>query len=85
MRAALRAADVVATTSQWENRWVAGHFRLPAAMRRAMRISPLGIDAALYGRTFSEGELAAFRAQYACRQAMWCRSRGSKTRRTSSP
>lgn len=65
MRAALRAADVVATTSQWENRWVAGHFRLPAAMRRAMRISPLGIDAALYGRTFSEGELAAFRAQYA--------------------
>ncbi len=64
MRAALRAADVVATTSEWENRWLARHFRLPATMRQAMRISPLGIDAELYGRTFSKDELAAFRARY---------------------
>ncbi len=64
MRAALRAADVIATTSQWENGWLAGHFRLPADVRRAMCLSPLGIDAELYGRTFGEAELAAFRARY---------------------
>jgi glycosyltransferase involved in cell wall biosynthesis len=29
-----------------------------------MRISPLGIDAGLYGRTFTEAELTAFRQRY---------------------
>lgn len=64
MRAALLAADVIASTSRWENRWVAGHFRLPTAMRDVTRLSPLGIDAGLYGRSFSAGELAAFRSKH---------------------
>lgn len=63
-RAGLLAATVIATTSRWENAWVAGHFRLPAATRARMRISPLGIDADLYGQTFTEAELAAFRRKY---------------------
>ena len=54
----------VATTSRWENAWLAEHFRFPAAARSRMRISPLGIDAGLYGRTFAESELAAFRQRY---------------------
>ena len=63
-RAALLAATTVATTSRWENAWLARHFRFPATARSRMRISPLGIDAGLYGRTFAESELAAFRQRY---------------------
>ncbi len=64
MRDALLAATCIATSSRWENQWVAGHFRLPAPVRQGMRISPLGIDADLYGQRFTEEQLAAFRARY---------------------
>ena len=63
-RAALESATCVAASSRWENRYIAGHFRLAARTRRRMRISPLGIDATLYGRSFSDVELAAFRGRY---------------------
>lgn len=64
MREALLAADVVATTSKWENAWIAGHFKLPPAVRSRMQLCRFGIDDGLYGRTFTEGELAAFRSEY---------------------
>lgn len=63
-RSTLLAADVIATSSRWENAWVARHFRLPPPVVARMALSPLGIDAELYGQTFSEAELAAFRARY---------------------
>ena len=44
---ALLAADAVATTSQWENAWVAEHFRLPQHVRDQMALSRFGIDAEL--------------------------------------
>jgi glycosyltransferase involved in cell wall biosynthesis len=58
------AATVIATTSRWENAWIAGHFRLPSAVRRNMRLSPLGIAADLYGQRFTETQLADFRARH---------------------
>ncbi len=64
MRSALLAADVVATTSQWENAWVAGHFRLPQAVRDQMALSRFGIDAGFYGRSFSAADLDAFRHKH---------------------
>ena len=63
-RKVLAAATCIATSSQWENRYVAGHFRLSRRIRQQMRISPLGIDAALYGQTFSDEQIAAFRARH---------------------
>lgn len=63
-RAALLAADVIATSSRWENAWVARHFRLPQPVCQRMALSPLGLDAALYGQTFSETQLAAFRRRH---------------------
>ncbi len=63
-RETLLAATVIATTSRWENAWIAGHFRLPPAVRQKMRLSPLGIDADLYGQRFSEAQLAGFRERY---------------------
>ena len=63
-RETLLAATVIATTSRWENSWIAGHFRLPPAVQQEMRISPLGIDADIYGQHFTEGQLAEFRARY---------------------
>ncbi len=63
-RAALLAADVIATSSRWENAWLARHFRLPGPVVARMALSPLGIDADLYGQTFSEAELAAFRQRH---------------------
>lgn len=63
-RATLLAADVIATTSRWENAWLARHFRLPQPVVARMALSPLGIDAALYGQTFSAAELAAFRERH---------------------
>ena len=64
MREALLAADVVATTSRWENAFVANHFRLPAATRSAMELGRFGVDARLYGRRFEAEELARFREKY---------------------
>lgn len=64
MRAAILSADVIATTSRWENGFVAGHFRLPAQVRSQMRLSRFGVDTGLYGRNYAEEELAAFRARY---------------------
>jgi glycosyltransferase involved in cell wall biosynthesis len=64
MREALLAAYVIATTSQWENAWLASHFRLPPLVRSAMRLGRFGIDAELYGREFTAGELDAFRRKY---------------------
>jgi glycosyltransferase involved in cell wall biosynthesis len=64
-RAALHAATCIAAGSRWENRYIAHHFRLSPEARRRMRVSPLGIDAALYGRVFSDTELTAFRERYA--------------------
>jgi len=63
-RAALEAATCVASSSRWENRYIAGHFRLSARARKHMRISPLGIDAGLYSQSYSEADLAAFRKRY---------------------
>jgi glycosyltransferase involved in cell wall biosynthesis len=63
-REALSAATAIATTSRWENAWLAGHFRLPPEVRRKMQISPLGIDAELYGQSFTEAQLAEFRQRY---------------------
>ena len=63
-RANLLAATVIATTSRWENAWLAGHFRLPPEVRRWMQISPLGIDADLYGQSFTEEQLAGFRQRH---------------------
>lgn len=71
-RAGLLAATVIATTSRWENAWVARHFRLPAQTRAHMRISPLGIDTDLYGQTFTEAQLAAFRAQHGLEPGYVC-------------
>lgn len=68
MRKALLAADVVATTSGWENAWVAGHFQLPAATRSQMQLCRFGIDDALYGRSFTDGELTAFRSKHNLRE-----------------
>jgi glycosyltransferase involved in cell wall biosynthesis len=64
IRATLLAADVIATTSRWENRTLADHFRLPEDVRKRMRTSPLGIDAGLYGQTHTAAELDAFRVRY---------------------
>lgn len=64
MRDALLAADAIATTSRWENGFVADHFRLPAAARSAMRLVRFGVDAGLYGGRFAEEELDAFRQKY---------------------
>ncbi|PKO24168.1 MAG: hypothetical protein CVU38_00330 [Chloroflexi bacterium HGW-Chloroflexi-1] len=64
IRSVLLGADTVATSSRWENAWIAEHFRLPPSVRARMRLSPLGIDADLYGQTFSAVELAEFRARY---------------------
>ncbi len=64
MRATLLAADAIATTSRWENDYLARHFRLPAKARSQMGLSRFGVDTSLYGRRFSEEELAAFRARY---------------------
>jgi glycosyltransferase involved in cell wall biosynthesis len=61
MRDLLLASDVVATTSDWENDWVAEHFRLGTRTRAAMGKTRFGIDAALYGQQFTAAELAAFR------------------------
>ncbi len=63
-REALLAATVIATTSRWENAWLANHFRLPSEVRRKMQISPLGIDAELYGQSFTEAQLAEFRQRH---------------------
>jgi len=63
-RRALLAAACIATSSHWENRYVADHFRLGRRIRRQMRISPLGIDATLYGQTFSDEQITAFRARH---------------------
>jgi glycosyltransferase involved in cell wall biosynthesis len=60
-REVLTAATVIATTSRWENAWLAQHFRLPAETRRKMQLSPLGIDTELYGQSFTEAQLAEFR------------------------
>jgi glycosyltransferase involved in cell wall biosynthesis len=64
MRAALLAADAIATTSRWENDYLARYFYLPAQVRSQMGLSRFGVDTSLYGRRFSEDELAAFRARY---------------------
>jgi glycosyltransferase involved in cell wall biosynthesis len=64
MRDCLLAADSVATTSRWENEWVADHFRLPAYARDQMRLSRFGIDTEAYGRTFGDAELERFRRSY---------------------
>lgn len=64
LRSALINADCIATSNRWENAWVADHFRLPAEVRDRMGLSPLGIDADLYGQTFSAVELADFRARH---------------------
>lgn len=64
IRAALLGADTIATSSRWENAWIANHFRLPRNIRDRMRLSPLGIDDELYGQTFNADELAEFRARY---------------------
>ena len=63
-RRVLAAATCIATSSHWENRYVARHFRLGRAIQRRMRISPLGIDANLYGQTFSAAQIEAFRDHY---------------------
>lgn len=63
-RAGMLASDVIATTSRWENSWLAAHFRLPNHVRQAMRIAPFGIDAARYNQAFTPEQLAAFRARY---------------------
>jgi glycosyltransferase involved in cell wall biosynthesis len=63
-REVLTATTVIATTSRWENAWLAQHFRLPAETRRIMQISPLGIDTALYGQSFAEAQLVEFRQRY---------------------
>ncbi len=68
MRDLLLAADVVATTSGWENEWVAGHFRLPADVRGRMALSRFGIDARFYGRPFDPAELDGFRRKYGLRE-----------------
>lgn len=67
MREALLAADVIASTSAWENGWIAEHFRLPQAVRDAMQIGRFGIDAELYGQQFSAAELDAFRTKHGLR------------------
>jgi glycosyltransferase involved in cell wall biosynthesis len=64
MRRLLLDADTIATTSHWENEWLAAHFRLPRRARAAMSATRFGIDAALYGREFGETELTAFRRKY---------------------
>lgn len=64
MRAALLAADSIATTSIWENGFVADHFRLPARVRARMRLGRFGVDTGLYGQKYSEEELAAFRDRH---------------------
>ncbi len=64
IRSELLRVDAVATSSAWENAWIAGYFRLPAEVRARMRLSPLGLDAGLYGQTFTAAELAEFRARY---------------------
>ncbi len=64
MRDALLTADVIATTSHWENNFVADHFRLPAQTRSAMRLVRFGVDTAFYGQRWSEPELAAFRQKH---------------------
>lgn len=63
-RAALQAATCIAAGSRWENRYIAHHFHLSPGTRRRMRISPLGIDAGLYSRSFSDSELSAFRQRF---------------------
>ena len=63
-RAALQAATCIAAGSHWENRYIAQHFRLSPETRRRIRVSPLGIDAALYGRAATPAELAAMRGRY---------------------
>lgn len=65
LREALLAADMIATTSHWENGFIADHFRLPTATRAAMGLTRFGVDTALYGRRFAEPELEAFRQKYA--------------------
>ena len=64
MRELLLDADVVATTSRWENEFVADHFRLPAAVRASMRLGRFGVDERLYGRQFSPEQLECARGQY---------------------
>jgi glycosyltransferase involved in cell wall biosynthesis len=64
MRELLINAEVVATTSRWENEFVADHFRLPADVRSAMRLSRFGVDTRLYGRQFTGEQLECFRTQY---------------------
>ncbi len=64
MRHLLLAADCVAASTHWENAYLAEHFRLPPQVVRRMRLVAFGVDAALYGRTFTAGEIAAFRACY---------------------
>ena len=63
-REVLAAATVIATTSRWENAWLAQHFRLSSETRQRMQISPLGIDTELYGQSFTEAQLDDFRQRY---------------------
>ncbi len=63
-REVLTSATVIATTSRWENAWLAQHFRLSSETRQKMQISPLGIDTELYGQSFTEAQLSDFRQRH---------------------
>lgn len=64
MRASLLNVDAVATTSRWENAWLAEHFRLPRAAASSMRVGRFGIDGRLYGAQFSAEDLDTFRTAH---------------------
>lgn len=64
MREALLSADLIATTSLWENGIVADQFRLPHNVRAAMRVTRFGVDTTLFGRRFCDEELTAFRKRH---------------------
>jgi glycosyltransferase involved in cell wall biosynthesis len=64
-RQLLLSVTCVATSTHWENRYLARHFRLGRRAAGRMRISPLGIDGDLYGgQAASAAQGRAFRERH---------------------
>ena len=59
-RELLHYVTLIAPNSAWEGRHIADHFRLAAAVRQRFRVSPVGIDADLYGPPVNPARTADF-------------------------